>query len=127
MASPTDSKLDILARPGENDKVIEKKVLLAHLARQEAARVGIAPDTGDVRELAEHYCRELGLRERESILAWLAEAGLSQDEFHTVIADFAAVLAVEAHHREQLVKRVELHRRVVAARSQQLAGNTSPR
>ncbi len=116
MPAPTDTDLDILARRGGNDKVLEKKVLLAHLAVEEAARTGLMPDRSQILELANQYCLELGLRDEASILEWLADAGLSLEEFHSVIADFSAILAVQAHHQAQMSKRVERHRRLLAAR-----------
>ncbi len=126
-ADTTSPELEILARPGGNDKVIGKKVLLSHLAAQEAARLGILPDAGDIQALADHYCRDLGLFDPEAVGAWLAQAGLRPDQFLAVIADFAAVLAVERHHQEPLAARVQLHRRVLEARNRRLAERISSR
>ena len=115
------SDLAVLARPGGTERVVEKKVLLAHLARQEAARLGIVPDAHQVETLRAAFLQELGLLDPESVSAWLAASGLSDEDFNIVMADFAAVLTVEAHHREQLSMRVALHRRLMAARSRILA------
>jgi hypothetical protein len=119
--SETTPDLDILIRPGGNDRVIEKKVLLADLARQEAARLGIAPSASDVHELGAAFLREMGLLDDASTAAWLAQTGLSDADFKTVVTDLAAVLAVEAHYRERLAARIELHRRLMAGRTRRLA------
>src|SRR3954464_14210134 len=105
--------LDILTRPGGNDRVIDKKVLLSLLAREEAARLGIAPDAERIREIGAEFFDELGLHDGAAIAAWLAQAGLSAADFDTVMTDLASVLAVQAHHQERLAARAELHRRLI--------------
>lgn len=112
----TDSDVDILARPGANDQVMSKKVLLAMLAGAEAQRLGITPDAAFVGAVRENFLQGLELNDQAALLAWLADAGLSEQDFDTVMRDLAAVVAVEMHHAEALSPRVELHRRVVAAR-----------
>ncbi|MCG6870420.1 MAG: hypothetical protein LJE91_17310 [Gammaproteobacteria bacterium] len=124
---PADTELTVLARRGGNDKVIEKKVLLAQLATEEAVRLGIVLDDAQIQALADQYCRELGLLDTESIMAWLTKAGLTREEFHAAIADFAAVLAVQSHHQERLGRRLELHRRLLSARTRHLTEKSSPR
>ncbi|MBI4694505.1 MAG: hypothetical protein HY749_10835 [Gammaproteobacteria bacterium] len=111
---------DILARPGANDQVMSKKVLLAALATAEAARLGIGPDAAFVGAVRANFLDGLDLGEREALLVWLGEAGLGEADFETVMKDFAAVVAVEVHYAEQLAPRVELHRRLVAARMRRL-------
>src|ERR1041384_6869053 len=105
--------LDVLTRPGGNDRVVDKKALLALLAREEEVRLGIAPDAGRIRALGAEFLDELGLHDGPSIAAWLAEAGLSAAEFEDVMADLASVLAVQAHHHERLAARAALHRRLI--------------
>jgi len=125
--SPADTELTVLARRGGNDKVIEKKVLLAQLATEEAGRLGIVLDDAQIQTLADQYCRELGLTDPESVMAWLTKAGLTREEFHSAIADFAAVLAVQSHHHEHLGRRLELHRRLLSARTRHLTEKSSSR
>ena len=125
--SPAETELTVLARRGGNDKVIEKKVLLAQLATEEAERLGIVLGDAQIQALADQYCREIGLLDSESSMAWLTKAGLTTEEFHSAIADFAAILAVQSHHHENLGRRLELHRRLLAARTRQLTENSSSR
>ena len=119
MSTPNPDS-DILARPGANDQVMSKKVLLAALASAEAARLGIVPDAGFVAAVRENFLNGLDLADRDALLGWLGEAGLSEADFATVMNDFAAVVAVEVHYATELAPRVELHRRLVAARMRRL-------
>jgi len=116
-----DDDLDILSRPGGNDRVIGKKVLLAKLAGEEVERLGIPPTEDQVQEVADAFLGEIGLSDRNSALAWLKREELTLDEFYRVMTDFAAVLAVEAHYKVLLGEPVDLHRRLIAARSRQLS------
>jgi hypothetical protein len=118
--------LDILARPGGSSGVAVKKVLLAMLACAEAKRLGIAPEEPEVQALTETFWHELGLEDPVAAQDWLAQSGLTTEEFEASMADFAAVLVVEAHFKEQLAGAVQRHRRLMAAREHrmdELAGN----
>lgn len=118
--------LDELARQGANPQVPAKKVLLAYLAQAEARRLGITPGAAELQALADAFCAEIGLTQRADVDDWLAQAGLTHAEFMAVLADFAAVLAVEQHYRADLAGRVALHRRLMAARAGRAAGTTRP-
>ncbi|MEO8304974.1 MAG: hypothetical protein ABI724_12715 [Betaproteobacteria bacterium] len=122
-ASPAcNSDIAVLVRPGGNDSVVEKKVLLADLARCELVRLGIDLPPVRVQAVRAEFFRDLELLDDDAASTWLAGTGLSEEDFNTVMTDFAAVLTVEAHHRERLVPRVELHRRLMGARTRTLAG-----
>lgn len=114
------SDLDILSRPGGNDQVASKKVLLAVLARGEAVRLGITPDADYVATVRANFLSGLDLAAPDALQAWLAEAGLSEQDFDTVIRDLATVVAVETHYAAALAPRVELHRCLIAARMRRL-------
>jgi len=122
-----DGNLDVLVRSGGSDRVVGKKVLLAKLAEKEAERLGMLPAQEEVQAVADAFLRELGLADPDSTKAWLKHEGLTMDDLNRVMADFAAVLAVESHYRERLAEAVDLHRRVMAARGRQLARQHPPR
>lgn len=120
MAGQSD-ELDILARPGANDQVMSKKVLLAVLSCAEAERLGISPDADYVAIIETNFLADLDIRDDQALTQWLTEADLTHDEFRRVMQDFAAVVAVEMHYEPTLAPRVDLHRRLVAARARKLA------
>lgn len=113
--------IDILARPGANDEVIVKKVLLAELARDAADRLGIHAEPALQRAIEDSFLGELGLHDPQARLQWLAEAGLTAEQFATVMNDFATTLTVQAHLGDALLPRVELHRRLMTARAAHIA------
>lgn len=117
----TPAGLDLLARPGANPQVAEKKVLLAFLAGHEALRLGLAPDPARCRALAAHFRAEMDLPDEAALAGWLADAGLGPADFDALMADFAAVLAVEARYRDALAGQLDRHRRFMAAREARLA------
>ena len=118
---PHGAELELLARRGENAAVVEKKALLAWLASAEAERAGIAPGPREVQAVADALRAELGLHDARATRDWLAAAGLDEAGFAAIAADFAAVLAVAAHHRAGLAPRIERHRRFIEARARHLA------
>lgn len=113
-----------MARPGGNDKVAEKKALLARLARQEAGRLGILPGPEQVQAITRAFIGELGL-ESESAVRWLEGEGLGPADLDAVMSDFAAVLAVESHYRDALAEPAARYRRLMSARSRLLPQNNA--
>ena len=105
--------------------MIEKKALLARLARDEARRLGIEPDAATCQALADSLRAEIGLEDAGETRAWLEDAGLDEAAFAEVVADLAAVLAVEAHYRGVADGQVERHRRFITGRERRLAGSRS--
>lgn len=127
MATPPDPEdLDVLHRPGANARVIEKKALLAALARTEADRLGITPSAEAIADVAGALRCELELEDEGELEHWLDEIGLDRVALHEVLHDFAAVLAVEAHHRAALAGRVERHRRLAAGWEARLRDRRRP-
>lgn len=120
MTDRANNELDILARPGANDQVIYKKVLLAVLACADSERLNIVPDEALVAQIQGHFLADLDLPDEPALAGFLAGAGLSGEDFQRVMQDFAAVVAVESHYANELAARVELHRRLVAARMNRL-------
>ncbi|MSR13212.1 MAG: hypothetical protein EXR86_01320 [Gammaproteobacteria bacterium] len=116
--------IDILARPGGNDQVITKKVLLAALACDEAARLALTPNAETVAAVEANFLGALAIHNRVELDEWLNASALSYDEFKLVMRDFAAVVVVEHHHASLLGPRIELHRRVVTARERRISALT---
>ncbi len=117
-----NSDVDILTRPGGNDQVASKKVLLAVLASAEADRLGIAPAAASVNAVRAEFLGGLDLDDPARRAAWLADAGLSEQDFETVMRDLAAVMVVEQQLAAAIAPRVELHRRLMGARARRVAG-----
>jgi hypothetical protein len=113
--------IDILARPGANDEVIVKKVLLAHLSRDAARHLGISADPALRHAIEDSFLGELGLHDADQRARWLAEAGLTVAQFAAVMDDFATTLTVQAHLGDALVPQIALHRRLMTARAARLA------
>jgi hypothetical protein len=107
--------LDVLGRPGGNDAVIEKKALLSCLAVDEAERLGIGSDPARQAELEGVYRRVLGLERDEDWSVFLEQAGLRVADWARLRADFASVLAVQAHHAPRMAARVTRHRKFAQA------------
>jgi len=124
VAAPAEpSDLEVLAREGENHKVLFKKILLAHLAEEELRRLDMEPTPAEVQEVADRFRRELGLYREADMRRWLEDAGLSLDEFGSVMRDFATVLKTERHYQAALAARIDDHRRVIAGRNRRLFGS----
>lgn len=117
-----NSDVDILTRPGGNDQVASKKVLLAVLASAEAERLGIAPAAASVNAVRAEFLGGLDLDDPARRAAWLADAGLSEQDFENVMRDLAAVMVVEQQLAAAIAPRVELHRRLMGARARRVAG-----
>lgn len=117
----TATVLDILARPGGNDQVINKKVLLAALTSAEAARLGITPDADFVAMIQANFLASNGIHDRAALTQWLRDAELSDADFTQVMQDFAAVVAVETQLVNRLAPCIELHRRVMTAHSRRIS------
>ena len=118
--SDLNGDLHVLARPGGNERVAEKKVLLAMLAGREAERLGIFPGPERVRAITEEFLRELGIAP-ESAAGWLEREGLALADLDAVMSELAAVLAVESHYRIGLAGPADRFRRLMAARDRLLA------
>lgn len=114
------SELEVLARQGENDRVLGKKVLLAHLALRESARLHSEPTTAEVQATADEFRRQIGLTREADMREWLRHQELSLEAFSGVMRDFTAVLKMYARHEASLASRVEDHRRVIAGRNRRL-------
>ncbi|MGE0859476.1 MAG: hypothetical protein AB7I01_09285 [Gammaproteobacteria bacterium] len=117
-----NSDVDILTRPGGNDQVAAKKVLLAVLASAEADRLGIAPAAASVNAVRAEFLDGLDLDDPTRRAAWLADAGLGEQDFESVMRDLAAVMVVEQQLAAAIAPRVELHRRLMGARARRVAG-----
>ena len=115
------SAIDVLARPGGNDQVISKKVLLAALACAEADRLGQRPGADFVAAMRAQFLDGLSLADEAALARWLADVGVTDAEFESVMQDFAAVVAIEMHYEKSLAARVALHGRLIAARMHRLA------
>jgi hypothetical protein len=119
-AEPTE--LEVLAREGENQKVLFKKILLAQLATQELRRLDMEPTPTEIQAIADRFRRELALFREADMREWLDGEGLSLDAFGSVMRDFAAVLKAEGYYQSPLAARVDDHRRVIAGRNRRLFG-----
>jgi len=119
-AEPGD--LEVLAREGENRKVLFKKILLAHLAAEDLRRLDMEPTLAEVQEVADRFRRELELLREADMRQWLDDAGLGLDGFGRVMRDFATVLKAERHYQAALAARSDDHRRVIAGRNRRLFG-----
>lgn len=122
-AQPSEpTEFEVLAREGENDRVLGKKVLLAYLALQESERLDMGLTPAEIQATADEFRREIALFSELDMEEWLRRSELSLDEFSGVMRDFAAVLKMNAHYEKSLKSRVEDHRRVIAGRNRRLFG-----
>ena len=108
--------LDQIARGGETLKVVRKKVLLRLLAVREMERLRISVTDDQVNEMARDFRRQFGLLTQADTREWLAETGLSVEEFTEVMSDFAAVRIMERLYAPAIDRDVPNHIRINAVR-----------
>jgi len=108
--------LDQPARGGETLKVVRKKVLLRLLAGHETERLGISPTDDDVHQMARDFRRQFGLLTEADTREWLAQAGLSVEDFTEVMSDFAAIRILERLYVREIDRGVPNHIRINAVR-----------
>ncbi|MEH2241048.1 MBL fold metallo-hydrolase [Nostoc sp.] len=108
--------IQILTRLGENEKVMNKKVLLAYLAVQEAERLGLKISDIEIQTMSDSFREQFDLLDSQDTEQWLKEAGLSIEGYSAVMRDFTAVLKLEQHYTKVIDPLLTNHRRVATAR-----------
>ncbi|MEH2027032.1 MBL fold metallo-hydrolase [Nostoc sp.] len=108
--------IQILTRLGENEKVMNKKVLLAYLAVQEAERLGLKISDIEIQTMSDSFREQFDLLDSQDTEQWLKEAGLSIEGYSAVMRDFTAVLKLEQHYTRVIDPLLTNHRRVATAR-----------
>ncbi|MEH2442413.1 MBL fold metallo-hydrolase [Nostoc sp.] len=108
--------IQILTRLGENEEVMNKKVLLAYLAVQEAERLGLKISEMEIQTMSDSFREQFDLLDSQDTEQWLKEAGLSLEGYSAVMRDFTAVLKLEQHYTRVIEPLLTNHRRVATAR-----------
>lgn len=110
---------------GESLAVLEKQSLLRVLAREVASLHGIRLAPADVDEVVTNFRERYELADPEIMRAWLAEHGMTTDDFLAAATDLALVSRVERAHRHDVDAGVALLARFGRARLARVAA-TAP-
>lgn len=109
-------------RPDPFDDTVplaRKKSLLRVLAADAVRAAGLEVTAEQVQAVADAVRRRGGLTRRDDMLAWLAGAGLTTDDFARMMTEWAAALLLEEHLAEEIDRRVHgqmaLHALAMAA------------
>lgn len=108
--------IQILTNLGENERVMDKKVLLAYLAIKEAERLGMEISEAEIQATSDSFRERFDLQDGQDTEQWLREAGLSLDEYSAVMADLTAVVKIGEHYAGVIKLMLTNHRRVATAR-----------
>lgn len=99
----------------ETRAVSLKKVLLRHLARHEAERLGLSVTPEEVKASIRSFKREFGMQQPQHLRAWLAESGLDDHVFVEISSEMVLLDKVLEHHEPQLVGRVHPQQALMTA------------
>jgi hypothetical protein len=95
---------------------MNKKVLLAYLAVQEAERLGLKISEMEIQTMSDSFREQFDLLDSQDTEQWLKEAGLSLEGYSAVMRDFTAVLKLEQHYTSAIEPLLTNHRRVATAK-----------
>lgn len=111
----TATDVDVLVREGGNHAVLSKKALLTYLSLQEADRIGLEVTHEDIQMTSDAFRYRFGLLESNDIDHWLAEVGISLDEYTEMIHSLSTVMKVENHHTNLIQPLLLKHRQIATA------------
>jgi hypothetical protein len=110
-ASPSQSASALL-RPtvmteAELIALARKKVLLRILAAPELERLGLAVGAPDVQRLIDDVRRTNGLTSAQKMREWMQAAQLDPDAFGELMYEWAGIVKLEAHYRDEIDEMAE--------------------
>lgn len=91
-----DAAVTTPGSPAEPMGLTRKRVLLRLLTQDEMRRRGLTVRTEQVAEMSDDLRRQHGLVDHDRMVAWLARAGLSMEQYCEILADWQGVIQLES-------------------------------
>lgn len=113
---PVESKNQDSGVVRESINVIRKKILLRLLAKHEAARLGITVSTSQVQAVVDEFRLRHGLLSTEEMRGWLHSSSLTEEQFVTLMYEFALTNSIEDIYDSEISKGVPVQLQISAAR-----------